>query len=117
TNAPVIVLTSDTTNPKSFTFTDKLTAEGTNGQVGTLSISASNKKTPTLSLTASGLDPNTGYLLVLSNGGTTGTNVTFTSDSNGNLKFSTPITSNVLDLTEVDLTDTSSVLIIAFPLP
>lgn len=117
TNSPVIVLTSDTTAPKSYVFMDKLTEEGTNGEVGTITISASNKKTPTLSLTASGLNPSTDYLLALQ-GGSTGTNSnTFTSDSSGNLRFSTPLTSNVLDLTEVDLTDTNNFIIIAFPLP
>lgn len=114
TNGAVTVLTADTTAPQSFTFSDRLTATGTNGETGTLAITAATKKGAKLSLTASGLNASTDYLIALN--GTATTN-SFTSDSNGNLKVSTPITANVLDLTEVDLTDTSANIIIAFPLP
>jgi hypothetical protein len=114
TNAgPVTVLTADTTNPQTFTFSDKLSVTGTNGGTGTLSINASTKSAK-LSLTVSGLDTNAQFSVTLNGNPTTNS---FASDSRGNLKISTPITVNVLDLTEVDLTDSSSDIIIPFLLP
>jgi hypothetical protein len=115
TNNPVTVLTADTTMPKSFTFSDKLSETGTNGETGTLSITASSGKGAKLSLTAAGVDTNAVFSVDLV-GGATATNTTFTSDPQGNLKASTAITANVLDLTEVDLTEGGNV-IIPFPLP
>jgi hypothetical protein len=86
---------------------------GTDGGTGTLSINASTKSAK-LSLTVSGLDTNAQFSVTLNGNPTTNS---FASDSRGNLKISTPITVNVLDLTEVDLTDSSSDIIIPFLLP
>jgi hypothetical protein len=110
------VLTADTTAPQTFTFTDKQTQSGTNGETGTLTINASNKSSK-LSLSASGLVASNGYLLALN--GTPTTNDVFTSTSKGTLKINTAIPSDVLDLTEVDLLDTSNGNnpVLTFPLP
>lgn len=116
-NAPVTVLTADASSPSTFVFSDKQTQTGTTGATGTLSITASSRGGAKLGLTASGLNPGQDYVLALSSGSTTGTNTTFTADTKGNLKVNATTTSNVLDLTEVDLTDTSSTVIIPFPLP
>jgi hypothetical protein len=114
TNSPTTILTSDTTMPKSFSFSDKLSQTGTNGETGTLTLTAASGKSAKLSLTVAGLNTNSDFLVALN--GTSTTN-SFTSDSKGNLKASTLVTENVLDLTEVDLTDTSSAVIIPFVLP
>lgn len=108
-------LTADTTTPPTFTFMDTVSETGTNGSaVGTLTVSASNKSSK-LSLKASGLTAGDSLSLAFI-GGTAPTNNTFTASSKGTLTISTPIASDVLDLTEVDLTDSTGT-VIAFPLP
>ncbi len=117
TNAPVTVLTADTTTPKTFTFMDKQSATGPDGETGTLTVSASTKSSK-LSLTASGLTAGDTFALSLTGGTATSTNNTFTATSKGTLKINTPISGNVLDLTEVDLTDTvTTTTVLTFPLP
>jgi hypothetical protein len=114
-NSPVTVLTADTTMPSSFTFSDKQSATGASGESGTLTVSASSKSSK-LTLSASGLTPSNSFALSLN--GTPTTNNTFTSTSKGTLKISTPISPNVLDLTEVDLVDAStSASVLTFPMP
>lgn len=124
TNATEIILTADTTSPTSFSFSSRQTQTGTNGETGTLTISGTNRRAPRLSLTAAGLNTNTDFILSLVGG--TGTNSvgtnnsTFTSDPNGNLRINNAtISANVLDITEVDLLDTSegNAAVLIFPLP
>lgn len=117
TNGPVTVMTADTTAPATFTFQDKQGQTGPDGEVGTLTVSSSPKSSK-LSLTASGLTGGDTFALTLTGGASAGSNNTFTATSKGTLKISTPISGDVLDLTEVDLTDTtSSTTVLTFPMP
>lgn len=113
-----VILVADTTTPQSFTFQDKLSETGTNGETGTLTVSASTKSSK-VSLTASGLADSNPYTLALTGGTITSSNTTFTSTSKGTLKLSAPISANVLDLTEVDLLDAANgnATVLTFPLP
>jgi hypothetical protein len=86
----------------------------TTGATGALTVSASNKGSK-LSLTASGLTVGQSYVLGLNGTPTTDTS---TANSKGDLKINTPLTSNVLDLNTVTLTDTtSSAVVLTFTLP
>lgn len=110
-----VVLVADPTTPQTFTFMDTQSQTGTNGSAaGTLTVSASTKSSK-LSLKASGLTAGDSVSLSLV-GGTAPTNNTFTASSKGTVTINTPIASDVLDLTEVDLTDSTGT-ILAFPLP
>lgn len=109
------VLTADLTAPPTFTFQDKQTQTGTNGETGTLTVSASNKSSK-LSLKAAGLIPGDSFALSLN--GTPTTNNTVTASSKGTLTINTAIPSDVLDLTEVDLDDTTAgTTVLVFPMP
>jgi hypothetical protein len=104
------VMSADLTAPATFTFQDKQSQPG----AGTLTVSASNKNSPKLSLKATGLTAGDSFTL----SGVTASNATFTATSKGTLSINTPISDNVLDLTEVDLTDTTtSTTVLTFPMP
>jgi hypothetical protein len=113
TNGATTVLTADTTTPSTFTFQDKQTQPG----AGSLNVSASSKSSK-LSLKASGLTGGDTFALSLVGGTITSTNDTFTASSGGTVNINTSISGNVLDITEVDLTDTTtSTTVLTFPMP
>ena len=112
-----IVLTADTTTPQTFTFKDKLSATGPNGETGTISVSASDKSAK-LNVKASGLTASDSLSLTLTGGTLTSSNNTFTASSSGTVNINATISENVLDLTEVDLDDTTAgTTVLVFPLP
>lgn len=117
-NPPETILTADATTPETYTFQDKQFQDSTNltGAAGTLTVSASNKSSK-LSLTATGLQDTTQYVLSFNGSTTTGTNNTFTSTSRGTLKINAAIPVPVLDLTDVDLDDTAGNNVFFYPMP
>jgi hypothetical protein len=106
------VLTADVRDPQSIKYMIKRDISASD-VTSSLQIKSTKKKTQ-FSLTASGLTPDTDYLLVL-NGVPVQTN---TSDNNGNLKItSAPLPDNILDLQSVALTDTANNEIVSTSLP
>jgi hypothetical protein len=106
------VLIADIRDPQSIKYMIKRDISA-NDVTSSLQIKSTKKKTQFL-LTASGLTPDTDYLLVL-NGVPVQTN---TSDDSGNLRIdSAPLPDNILDLQSVALTDTANNEIVSTTLP
>ncbi len=107
-----VVLTTADTTPKSFEYSAKKTLSSATA-AGTLEITANKKKTK-ISLNAAGLDANTDYNLLIN-----GTQVqTATTDSKGRLKIkSAPTPENPMDISTIEVQDTSGTTVLSTTLP
>jgi hypothetical protein len=110
---PVLTATRDEVSKVNYMVKKPLDDTAGNGESGTVSLSASTKKAK-FSLTAAGLQPSTDYVVVV-DGNTVSTN---TSTSKGALKVNaSPSPSDVLNASNISLTDTTGTTILSTTVP
>jgi hypothetical protein len=107
------VLTTAGTTPKSVQYSLKKPMDSTVGASGTLEIKANKNKT-TLDVNASGLSSGATYQLVI-NG--TPVSQTYTADSKGRLKIKNNTVGNPLDISTVEIWDSTNTAVLTTTLP